>query len=56
MEDVTVEDAGGGGWGGQGVLFVTPWLGGEAGHAWGLSHAKPPHFRTALGAMGGVGP
>ena len=30
-----MEDA----WGG-GVLVVTPWLRGEAGHAWGLSHAN----------------
>ena len=30
MKDVGVEDAGGGG---EGVLVVTPWLRGEAGHA-----------------------
>ena len=34
-EEVAVEDAGGGG-----DLVVTPWLRGEAGHAWGLSHAN----------------
>ena len=31
-------DAGGGQ--GEGFFIVTPWLRGEAGHAWGLSHAK----------------
>ena len=31
--EVAVEDAGSGG------VLVIPWLSGEAGHAWGLSHA-----------------
>ena len=44
-EEVAVEDAGGGGWG-QGVLVVTPWLRGEAVHAWGLSHANQRNVLT----------
>ena len=39
IEDMAVEADGGGGEG-QRVLVVTPWLRGEAGHAWGLSHAN----------------
>ena len=34
-EEEVVEDVEGGG-----VLVVTPWLRGEASHAWGLSHAN----------------
>ena len=46
IEDVAVEgDAGGGG----GGLVVTPWLRGEAGHAWGLGSKSgarnPPLWR-----------
>ena len=43
MEDVAVEgDVRG--WGGG--LVVTPWLRGDAGHAWGLSHANKRNVRT----------
>ena len=42
MEDMAVEgDARGGGGG-----VVTPWLSGEAGHAWGLSHANRRNVLT----------
>ena len=32
--------------GGGGVLVVTPWLRGEAGHAWGLGHANHRNVLT----------
>ena len=51
MEDVAVEDAGGGG---EGVLVVTPWLRGEAGHAWGLSQANERHVLTLPWVQGAL--
>ena len=45
IEDMAVEgDARGGE--GEGVLVVTPWLRGEAGHAWGLSQANQRNVLT----------
>ena len=44
MEDVAVEDAGG--VGREGIFVVTPWLRGEAGHAWGLSQANQRNVLT----------
>ena len=40
-EEEVVEDVEGGG-----VLVVTPWLRGEASHAWGLSHANQRNVLT----------
>ena len=51
MEGVTVEHAWGGA-GGQGVLLVTPWLTGEAGHAWSLSHANQRNVLTLPSVRG----
>ena len=39
VEGVAVEGEAAGG-GGEGVLVATPWLRGEAGHAWGLTQAN----------------
>ena len=41
VEEVAVEDAGGGG-----DVVVTPWLKGEEGHAWGLSHTNQRNVVT----------
>ena len=54
MEDVAVERNTGSG-GGEGVSVVTPWLGGEAGHAWGLSHANQRNVLTRPWVRGALG-
>ena len=37
-----------------GVLVVTTWLKGEAGHAWGLSHANQRNMLTLPWAQGAL--
>ena len=48
-EDVAVEDGGGGG-----VFGCDPWLRGEAGHAWGLSHANQQNMLTLPWVQGAL--
>ena len=38
----------------MGGLVVTPWLRGEAGHAWGLSHANERNVLTLCWAQGAL--
>ena len=45
-------DARGGG--GEGVLVVIPWLRGEAGHAWGLSHTNQRNMLTLPWVQGAL--
>ena len=42
------------GWGGHGVLFVTLWSRGKAGHAWGLSHDNERNVLTLLQVQGAL--
>ena len=51
VEDVAVEGEGAGG---EGVLAETPWLRGEAGHAWGLSQANQCLVLTLPWAQGAL--
>ena len=48
-EEVAVEDTRG-----RGVLVVTPWLRGEAGHAWRLSHANHRNVLTLPWVQGAL--
>ena len=41
-------------WGGEGFLVVTPWLKGEAGHEWGLTHASQRNVLTLPWAEGAL--
>ena len=50
VEGVAVEGEGVGGW----FLVATPWLRGEASHAWGLTQANQRLVPTLLWAQGAL--